>query len=185
MRDAVKHSRAMASTGAHKQLVNRITEPWTHMETVMTFTEIDNMMALRNHEDAQPEFEALAKAMQQAIRESTPRLLRFNEWHTPFVSPEEYAHLYSISDILKPVKVSVARCARVSYKRQFVLKEIQEDLNRHDESIRSGHMSPTEHQATPISSAVWCGNFRGWLQYRKTIPHESVFNPKLGAFETS
>lgn len=175
MRDAVEHGRALVDIGLHKQIANRVTEPWAHMETVVSSTEWDNFLGLRDHRAAQPEFGVLARAIREVLGQSTPQLLRYGQWHAPFVGEVEMGLLVAKEATL-PAKVSAARCARVSYKRQEVPKGLEEDLQRHDEALHQGHMSPFEHQATPISGAVWCGNFRGWLQYRKTLPGEAVFS---------
>ena len=75
----------MMNLGAHKQIVNRILEPFQHMHTVLTATEFDNFFELRIHEDAQPEIYALALTMKQAMDNSEPRILKVGEWHLPYI----------------------------------------------------------------------------------------------------
>jgi hypothetical protein len=72
---AVALSWLMDKVGAHKQLANRLTEPFAHMTTLVTATEWDNFFALRAHPDAQPEFQALADLMLFAYVEERPRKL--------------------------------------------------------------------------------------------------------------
>jgi hypothetical protein len=77
------------------------------------------------------------------------------------------------------VKVSVARCARVSYlTHEGNPSCIVDDLKLYNLLINSvpAHASPAEHQATPDRRRMgeWVnpeqqGNFRGWRQYRKMI----------------
>ena len=44
-RDSVlAYARALESMGLHKQVVNRITEPWSHISVVCTATEWDNFL---------------------------------------------------------------------------------------------------------------------------------------------
>ena len=74
---AVEHARAMAAMGVHKQIVNRIIEPWCHINVVVTATDWSNFFALRRHKDAQPEMKALADAMLEAREASTPAPLSF------------------------------------------------------------------------------------------------------------
>ena len=95
----------------HKQIVNRLLEPWMHIRVVVSSTEWDNFFTLRLHKDAQPEMQALARAMKDALDASVPRELEDMEWHMPYVLPEE------MDDALEHNLIrSAARCARVSYK---------------------------------------------------------------------
>ena len=69
-------------------------------------------------------------------------------------------------------KISVAKCARVSYLTHDGTRDFSKDLELYDRLVSAGHMSPTEHVATPMSVLVgdiYSGNFRGWLQYRKIL----------------
>ena len=70
--------------GYHKQIVNRILEPFQWMKTVVTSTEWDNWYWLRNHPDAQPEIKRLAEVMLEAKEASEPRLLQPGDWHVPY-----------------------------------------------------------------------------------------------------
>src|SRR5271167_2994843 len=54
----------LEKVGAHKQVVNRIVEPWTWTEQVVTCTDLKNVLKLRNHKDAEPHFHMLAAQMQ-------------------------------------------------------------------------------------------------------------------------
>jgi len=108
--------------GAHKQAANRIIEPWTYTQQVMTCTDLKNFFKLRNHPDAEPHFQIIAKQMQAQV-EYVDRLfgaisfeqgdavdrrldrvnpslgvftvqsLRPGEWHMPFVDTPEIAEL--------------------------------------------------------------------------------------------
>jgi hypothetical protein len=53
--------------GAHKQIVNRIVEPWTWTQQVVTCTDLKNVFKLRNHPDAEPHFHELARQMQEQV----------------------------------------------------------------------------------------------------------------------
>ena len=55
MTSAVQHSRNLHELGVHKQIANRVTEPYQHMKVVMTTAESANWYWLRDHPDAQPE----------------------------------------------------------------------------------------------------------------------------------
>jgi hypothetical protein len=97
------------------------------------------------------------------------QILVGNEWHLPFVGS-----VYG-TDVNK--MVSAARCARVSYNLPDTGKPstVGKDLELYDRLAGSmpRHLSPLEHQATPLSQSVFCGNFRGWKQFRKEIQGES------------
>lgn len=181
--DAAKWAEHMVSLGLHKQVANRILEPFQHIQVVMTTTEFINFFELRAHIDAQPEIQELAVQMLRALDDSTPRLLPPGEWHLPYIHDVERAGLPI--EVLK--KVSAARCCRVSYlKHDGSNSSIQEDLDLCEKLIgaRPLHASPFEHQATPDELEVvetdiaitqeWQrpdlhGNFVGWIQHRKLI----------------
>lgn len=189
--EAVAQARCLVALGAHKQIVNRLIEPWCHIRVVVTSTEWANFFALRCHPDAQPEMRYLAEEIQTARNRSTPKLLYPGQWHLPYVSEYDMSQLISSgwkSDQLHVgmIKLSVARCARVSYRtHDGNHPEIDKDLELHKFLVGQVplHASPAEHQATPdrlVSEAIgWeypeeHGNFHGWCQYRKMLPNENV-----------
>jgi len=60
---AVGHALALAKLDAHKQFANRILEPFATISTVLTMTEDQwgHFAGLRDHEAAEPTFQALAR----------------------------------------------------------------------------------------------------------------------------
>ena len=52
---------SMTKIGLHKQVANRLLEPWQYINVVLTATEFDNWFDLRDHPDAQPEIQELAR----------------------------------------------------------------------------------------------------------------------------
>jgi thymidylate synthase ThyX len=107
--------------------------------------------------------------MVEAYMASQPRMLASGEWHLPYVSDEERAN-YPIEVQLK---LSTARCARVSYlTHEGKTPEVDKDIVLHDRLAESGHWSPFEHQAQAMWVPVMSGNFFGWSQYRKGFPNE-------------
>lgn len=167
---AVRYAQQLKDLGAHKQIVNRVIEPYSHISVLITATDWANFFALRAHPDAQQEFQFLAYEMLQAFMTSKPRELRVGEWHLPFIRPEEH-QIYTEGILLK---LSVARCARISYLTHDGLNEPVKDMDLHDRLRVSGHMSPFEHacQAMGVPDAV--GNFTGWCQYRKLLSNECI-----------
>ena len=154
----------LSKTGLHKQHCNRITEPFQYITVLLTCTHLDNFMHLRNHPDAQPEIQKLAKLMQKAIDSSKPTPLH-NGWHIPYVTAEELKH----HDTENLLRFSAARCARVSYLNHDGTKPIlAKDLELFDLLVGSNpkHMSPVEHQALALHSTKQSANFKGFRQYR-------------------
>lgn len=153
----------------HKQVANRLLEPFMWHTVIVTATEWDNFWNLRCHPDAQPEIRLVAERMRAAVEESEPADLGLDEWHLPLIRPEDREQVAAIEEL---VKVSAGRCARVSYLTHDGRRDLQADVDLHDRLLESGHMSPLEHPARPLSGDEWCGNFRGWCSYRKEIGGE-------------
>lgn len=149
----------LVAAGLHKQVANRLLEPWGHINVVLTATQWANWFALRDHPDALPEIAALAGAMRQCQERSEPVFLNPGQWHLPYIRPEDADaildhHDDEIGDHLLETmkKVSVARCARVSYlTHEGKPTSIEKDLVLYYDLVGSAplHASPAEHQATP------------------------------------
>lgn len=172
--EAANRAEHLAAIGLHKQVANRVLEPFQLMSVVVTATEWENFFKLRDHEDAQPEIRVLAQAMQDAIQESAPVIRcsgsgdEFARWHLPYVSDEERT-LYRLDVLLK---LSTARCARVSYMNHDGSNpDPQRDIELHDALVGSVpiHASPTEHQACAMSRSEFYKNFNSWRQYRFVV----------------
>lgn len=184
--EAVANARNLAAVGVHKQWANRLLEPFAWHTVIVTGTEWKNYFALRVSEHAQPEIRIVSEMMQGVFMDSTPARLDRGEWHLPLVG-EKYGdddpHAVRASYGLEEyVRLSVARCARVSYLTHDGVRDIEADLKLYERLTTNGHMSPTEHAARPmtpvelaLSRGGFCGNFRGWVQHRKEIPGEAVF----------
>lgn len=164
---AIRNSEQLRKLGVHKQIANRLTEPFQIIQCVVTATQYKNFFKLRNHPAAQPEIRELADKMQFYYNNHDPKVLSVGEWHMPFAENESYA-----LETLK--QISVARCARASY---YIKEEqgfdIQKDLDLAEKLMTSGHLSPFEHVAVALPERVMCGNFVGWLQHRKFFENES------------
>lgn len=163
---ALASAEVLNSAGLHKQIVNRVLEPFVWMTALVTATEWQNFFALRLHRDAQPEFQYLSYLMLKEYLRSSPAFKDWGEWHIPYGDrmPE------GISDADK-IKVATARAARVSYLTMDGAIDIAKDIALHDSLASSGHFSPFEHCAS--ASQRYAGNFVGWNQYRKTLPNEN------------
>jgi len=172
-RQAADVAEHMNMIGLHKQVTNRILEPFQLIHVVVSATEWDNFFALRDHKDAQPEIQTLARLMKEAMDESSyivrSAMRSENEqWHLPYVTEEERA-LYRL-DVL--IKCSAARCARVSYmKHDGTNPSPTEDVALYDRLVGADpiHASPVEHQARNTGSNVAFGNFWAWRQHRQDV----------------
>lgn len=210
---AADYAGKLASVNVHKQLSNRILEPFVMMKAVVTMTDFDNFEWLRDDEEAQPEIQELAKVMVACRNESVPVKLNKGEWHLPYVDiyRDEFGILHYLDSdggemsLEDAQKISASCCAQVSYRRLNDSKEKAIDIYNKLFSGRKPHMSPCEHQATPICMEIdvkdeknvpylpstWeegvthvdrngrlhSGNFTGWIQYRQTLPN-NVFVKK-------
>lgn len=200
---------AVGPSGVHKQITNRVTEPWMMMKTVISGTEWANFYWLRDHRDAQPEIRELAGVMHEVHKANKPRELQAGEWHLPYVDTQRdkcgtlfyRGHNGEELTLQDALVVSASCCAQVSYRKT---DDTVEKAHRiYDQLIKSEpcHASPVEHQATPIeydtmcsyepetweagithvcaNGSLWSGNLQGWIQHRKLIQGESVWGPVL------
>ena len=139
---------------------------------IISATSWENFFKLRLHPDAQPEFQELAQCIRNAMRGSAPTLLDWGDWHLPYVSGT-YCHdatSQDHSEVAAEVKVSAARCARVSYVRQNDEKSVAEDIALAERLTSAGHFSPPEHPARAERGSF--GNFEGFRQLRKLYKDE-------------
>lgn len=184
---------AFMNSHYHKQIINRILEPYSWIDTLITTTDLSNFYHLRDHEDAEPHFHDLAKLVRHSVDQSVPVRLNEGDWHLPFITAEDFVPAYEHSDkteqsllsILQ--KLSVARCARISYSPFDGNASIEKEIERYELLVGSEplHASPAEHQAyadfnigSSENGDVWknpqlSGNLGpGFVQYRKTLPNE-------------
>ena len=179
---AAANAQCLSDLGAHKQIVNRVLEPYMWVTGIVTSTEWENWNSLRDHEDAQPEIRELAKTMKVAYDASEPVELVIGDWHLPYVTPAEKRN--SLLSLTSLIRVSAARCCRVSYlKHDGATPSIEDDMKLFERlaGAEPKHYSPLEHQATPDGFLGQSyvrpelhGNFRGWIQFRKLDEHGYV-----------
>lgn len=191
-RDAVLQAQRLAEIGVHKQITNRLLEPFIWHTVIASGTDWQNFFNLRCHKDAQPEIRQIAVMMRDAYQAGKPRELKEGEWHLPLVDwngpdgeflegPLPANPLTGQQDDAAwtlAAKISAGRCARVSYLTHDGKRDPQADIDLCDRLVSSGHMSPLEHPAQAMNNGLMYGNFQGWLQYRKTILGEAVFQEK-------
>lgn len=208
------YANALAKLGIHKSICNRLIEPFIHVNFLMTATTPGwmNFFGLRLDKAADPTLRAFTEECWKVWNESQPTTLQPGEWHLPFIEVEDIdfmfghpsGHLTPEELVIWARKVSVARCARLSYLSFETNKRstIEEDLKLYDRLVGSTpiHASPAEHQATPDEVLHWgeskswngeewydiettitfeneeqSGNLGpGWRQYRKMLPGENL-----------
>lgn len=168
-RASVQFAKELMNIEAHKQIVNRLLEPFAHISVIVSATEWQNFFDLRCHPDAQPEIQALANLIRKEIEDSKPKVLKTGQWHLPYVSVAERETEIEYNLL----KMSAARCARVSYLTHDGQKPtIDQDVVLFDRlaGSRPIHASPLEHQATPcLDDTTFWGNFQGFSQHRKIV----------------
>ena len=161
--DAILHAKALQEHGFHKQIVNRLLEPFQMMKIVLTATEFENFFWLRCDKDAQPEIQELARLMFEALEESKPELLKAGEWHTPYVQYVTHGsglkgYFDSKGDSLtveEAIAISSSCCAQVSYRN--IDNSYDKAMMVYDRLGVGGnkiHASPFEHVATPLEDTV-------------------------------
>lgn len=166
---AVRSARRGLEMGLHKQDVNRILEPYMMHTAIISATEWDNFFKLRlaTDDDGNPlaylPIYDLALEIKEAISNSVMTLVPDLGWHTPYILPQDEERLEPDDQL----KVSVARCARVSYLNQDKQMDYQKDFDLYDRLLTNGHLSPMEHVATPDSNRS--SNFIGWRQLRTDL----------------
>ena len=193
--NASKTAEKLLELGLHKQIANRILEPFMWAETIVTATEWDNFFKLRLHEDSQPEIQELARCMKEAMDKSVPVE---SQVHLPYITYDELnqASKETPEDMfLKLAPLSAARCARVSYlNHEGKTPNPDKDMETFQKLKSGGHWSPMEHQALAITepdffvldcdynpitdevsevfagvtepNEIRCRNFIGWQQAR-------------------
>lgn len=160
----------LTELGLHKQIANRLTEPYQMMKVVVTATEWDNFFNLRIDRDAQPELVLLADKMFNAMQGSTPKTLKAGQWHLPYVdsiesdekpvvSSRDNDQYYFLTDndgnnlgeiyLEDAIKISVASCAAVSYRTENMTLAKADKIFDMLINAENLHSSPFEHVAKP------------------------------------
>ena len=187
---------------AHKQVINRILEPYQFIRVCLTSTNFANWNYLRNHTDADPTIHALAEVMQEAMQSSVPRKLFEGHWHVPFVKDwfdvtgaqifeDENGNVISLEDALI---ISASCAAQTSYRKLDTSLEKAKDIYNKLIESKPCHSSPVEHSALVITEKddpmdyfsiegvthidkrgiPWSGNLHKYVQYRQLIKDNAV-----------
>lgn len=172
---AVKHAQMLVDIGIHKQVVNRLLEPFATITVIATGTSWGNLFEQRCHPDAQPEFKALADLMRDAYTTSEPKFIAPDHpipYHLPLIQMDDWWAWHENELTTEQlIKVSVGRCARVSYLNHDGVRSIADDIKLHDRLLASkpAHLSPFEHVAIALPNSDKKANFQGWQSYRNIL----------------
>jgi hypothetical protein len=191
--DALEHAERLKGLDAHKQFANRVLEPYTYYSGVLTATEWDNFWWLRVSEDADPGFKVLARKMKEACDASDPEP---SDYHLPYITQDEINSDIPRSTLLR---VSAARCARVSYVSLETgkLSTLDEDLDLIAKLTKptGAHLSPFDHPAmadrliTRNDELFWRnpelhGRFWGWVPFRNELELDLGIKCRRSSFDS-
>lgn len=204
MESAAYFAEALADAGYHKQVCNRLLEPGQYMNVVMSTTDIANFFALRVHPDADPNIKELSACMYEAYIGSIPQRLQEYEWHLPYIESSRMdngeLHYFLNGErctLNDAIMVSVSCAAQSSYRRLDTSIDKAKNLFLRLSDGCPIHASPFEHPCRPFNTGehdvrtqaymllkeadvfcpeapLYCGNFRGWTQYRKMMTDENI-----------
>ncbi len=200
---AIEQVKGLNKLGLHKQIANRILEPWFHIKIILSGTEFENFFALRAHKDAHPDLQKLAFLMLEQYNKSEPKTLQPGEWHIPFgdkmdenkitdlskealkiskaTSPDGSVDVLEIEKIVIRQKIAVARCARISYLNYEGKDDYEADIKLCDRLFGNipKHLSPTEHVAQALDNSEKIGNFSGFKQYRYFFKDQNLSDERV------
>ncbi len=186
---AVDSAERILDLGLHKQIAGRILEPWMWTIVCVSATEWTNFLELRDHKDAEPHIQVVAKEIRKCLEDKESiQDLRPGDWHLPFVTMEDRIDVEDTKGAIEALKaLSVARCASTSYKTvegfDMTVERAQAIFDKLVTS-RPIHASPLEHVAQADQAEKigypgdfyyrWSGasqhrNFVGFCQYRAMV----------------
>lgn len=174
--NACKTAEMMERLGIHKQHVNRILEPFQFIKVIVTATDWYNFFVLRLAPDAQPEIRELASVIYDEMNRYHNKdvgVLELDKEHIvvslPYITDEDIKEIGKEEYHLL-MKISAARCARVSYNNHDGSKpDIEKDLKLYGHLYDSKHMSPMEHACIRDEDYRKNANLTGWKSLRYLI----------------
>lgn len=174
------HHKRGEDLGIHKQLVNRVIEPWMTIATLVSTTDHANFFHLRKHPMAEDNFQVVAELAWELFHNHKPMYIPPGGWHLPYIEESDddlraeilnmrWAEI-GIQRVTGPkagigfslvdakIALSTARCARVSYLTHEGTRDLAADFALHKrlvvrENAESDpiHASPAEHPARACS----------------------------------
>lgn len=201
-KNAANTAEGMMASRLHKQVVNRILEPYQFIRVCVTSTNWNNWFNLRNHPDADPTIHALAETMEKAMEESSPYGLVNGQWHIPFVTESVNNKSQEFFDedgneitLEQALMISSSCAAQTSYRKLDTSLDKAVDIYKKLIESKPCHASPVEHQAMVINKRAnpldyfnlegvthidrngipWSGNFHTFVQHRQLIKDNAVY----------
>jgi len=175
--EAVGWSDALDEAGYHKQVCNRLTEPFQWMNVVMSGSEWANFLWLRCDEDADPTLQVLADLCLQAYLHDSWDELGEGDWHLPFVyyrrdengkqqfytyemdcsDSHTNGYQYEVALTLEEAQlVSMSVAAQASFRKADATLEKALKIKDKLFGGRKVHASPSEHQAKVVRDPyIW------------------------------
>lgn len=179
----------LESKGLAKQYVNIWFQAHKYIEILISTTTLANFFILRLDQTAHREVRILAEMMIEAYYQSMPTIYRTEDLkehlvatHLPFIPLSDFNHLVKVNqfengdeEFTRKSDISVARCARISYKTFDGTKSEEKDLELASDlkNAQPVHIAPFEHVAVTCPGRF--GNFSNWMQYRSLLEE---FAPK-------
>ena len=204
--------------GDGNDIYQTVTEFFSRKDAISVYPEMENMTDLEwrgiNTGMADIHIMDLAEAIWDAMNTNQPVELRAGEYHMPYtddIDAGELIDLLIANDILDSdeylhdaredweivipylLKISAARCARISYKTfgEDSKRDLLADIRLHDALLEDQpiHASPAEHQGQAMSGDDLddyficeggevrlgvCRNLVGFKQYRTFLKNETI-----------
>lgn len=173
--------------GAHKQIVNRILEPFSHITVLVSATEWTNFLVLRDHGDAEPHILALAREVRKCLEdESTIQDLEPGQWHLPFIVRQDYMDVIDYlrnrvkinptpeRQIKALIQKSTACCASTSYKTvEGFEMSFERGISIYQKLVGDIpiHASPAEHVAQADNWLEASPKYDYWAEWENPLSH--------------
>jgi len=201
---AVAAAQTLVYLDCDKSRINRLLEPFMWHTAIVSATEWDNFFGLRDHPAAQPEFQIIASMMQAALNNCTPNELSSKHWHLPLITEKERISTrldperakmisagrcarvsYDTHENFETHDASIGRAEILMgnghwspfehVARPWTYDEAEQRAQVKDTYIAECQMQGVLFYPHKLDQFNFEGNFRGWKQMRKEIPHESNF----------
>lgn len=203
---AVRSTEALMEIGVHKQTANRLLEPFMWHVIINSATDWSNFFGLRNDKNAHPDIQIAARLTREAMGGSDPTLRQIGEWHAPYTDDPEEIILPELAPMVSAGRC--ARVSYLTHDGKRDPNEdirLHDGLlgNGHMAPLEHPARVMDEEEYNYIFSQPkaiydqqqgkffqswrdnrpeythYAGNFEGWVQYRKHIPHEDDYGTYL------
>jgi len=147
--NAVDRAKKLLERGVHKQLTNRLLEPWLWHTIICTATEWDNFFHLRCHPHAHPDIRKTAELMRSAMEENEPKQLDYGEWHLPLLQDDECV----VYDVKADIKEE-SRAGRGETDREKAFNYTAMDVKAENIEATVSRTSADDNRVMGIETAI-------------------------------